>query len=66
MTDWHLLTTLKASSPAHSGTHANGHSDDTMDLSPNTVFPKGFRSMSSMTQHKVALLRLLTVKFLQK
>ena len=50
MTDRHLLTTLRASSPTFSGTRARGISYDTLGLSPNSVFPKGFSSMSRMTQ----------------
>ena len=50
ITDRHLLTTLRASSLAFSGTRARGISYDTLGLSPNSVFPKGFGSMSNTTQ----------------
>lgn len=40
MTDWHLLTPLKASSPACSGTRASGFSYYTMALSANAVSQK--------------------------
>lgn len=40
MTDRHLLTTLKASSLAFSGTRANVLSYDTLGLSPHAVFLK--------------------------
>lgn len=40
MTDWHLLTTLKASSPAYPGTRASGFSYYTMGPSPNAVSQK--------------------------
>lgn len=47
MTDRHLLTTIKASSPALSGTRASGIS--TTGLPSNAVFPKGLSSLSMMT-----------------
>lgn len=66
MTDRHLLTTLKASSPAHSGTRASRISYYSMGLSPNAVFPKGSGSVSSVTQQQSCFTEITNCKLFTK